>query len=59
VTDTFFGEGIITVSGRAIDYEQHAESLAALVLSCAFVPMAVSELKFLQRGDLGVDLAKS
>ncbi|PKK82011.1 MAG: hypothetical protein CVT49_15910 [candidate division Zixibacteria bacterium HGW-Zixibacteria-1] len=43
VSDTFLGEGFIYIFGREIDYEQLAESLGALSLSCAFVSSAVNE----------------
>jgi len=34
--DTFFGEGMITIFGRAIDYEQILEWLGAMCLTYAF-----------------------
>ena len=44
ISDTFYGEGVITIFGKRIDYEQLAESMGALSLSCAFTSAVVREL---------------
>ena len=40
ISDTFFGEGIVILFDREIDFEQLAESIAALSLSSVFVSIA-------------------
>ena len=47
IADTFYGEGVITIFGKIIDYEQLAESMGALSLSCAFTSAVVRELPLL------------
>lgn len=44
LSDTFLGEGEITLFGRVFDFEQLAESLGALTLGVAFLTLAINEL---------------
>lgn len=44
VSDTLFGEGMITIFNRALDYEQIAESFGAFFLAAAFASVGVSDL---------------
>ncbi len=44
VADALFVEGVVTVFGREISYEQQAESVAVLSLSCMFACIASAEL---------------
>lgn len=53
IADTLFGEGLINILGKEIDYEQLAESWAALALSCGFLAMAINELGSLKWDDVG------
>ncbi|MCP4568851.1 MAG: hypothetical protein GY841_14835 [FCB group bacterium] len=45
LSDTFLGEGEITLFGRVFDFEQLSESLSALSLAIAFLTMAINELR--------------
>ena len=44
IADTLLGEGLINIMGREIDYEQLAESCAALDLTGGVFAIAINEL---------------
>ena len=46
VSDALMGEGMISIFGRAVDFEQIAESLAAFALATAFISLGIRELSF-------------
>ena len=48
IADTLFDEGLMNILGKEIDYEQLAESLAALALSSGFLAMAINEIGLLR-----------